>query len=302
MRLRSAAIVACLGLMLMAQPALAKKKHKKPVLQGPVVTVAATGNTASDFDEDSTAVVRCPAGTVVLGGGFSTPYSAENALGVFNSYRSGTDSWTVDAARFRGSGAATAFAYCRKSARSIIDIPGTGTIPDGELSGTASATCPAGAHLIGGGFQSSRAPAFSLGYPLTNMSSAPETWSLVDQNSSGASGARTITAHAYCLTGIRPPTFLSATSSPLLAENAAGSITSPACPVPKKPKAKKGKKRKKKPRRLLSGGGYAGPLTTTAPYPIFSENRIAGTGWLATVVNGSGPTGTLPITSQAICV
>jgi hypothetical protein len=134
------------------------------------------------------------------------------------------------------------------------------------------------------------------------MSSAPETWSLVDVNGSGSSGSRTITAHAYCLTGIRPPTLISSTTSPLLAANAAGSITSPACPVPKKPKAKKGKKRKKKPRKLLSGGGYAGPPPTANPRGLFSASQIAGPGWLATLVNTTGPTGTLPITSQAICL
>jgi hypothetical protein len=299
---RAAFLLFCLLLAAVPAQALAKKKHKKQTLQGPVVTVSAVGNTASGFDEDSTAVATCPTGTVALGGGFSAPSDSVNALAVFDSYRSGIDSWTVVGVRFRGNAAATAFVYCRKATRSIDDVTGTGTIPSGGQSGGASATCPPGSHLIGGGFQSSREPGDTVAYALTNMSSAPETWSLVDVNGSGASGNRAITAHAYCLTGIRPPTFLSATTSPLLAVNAAGSITSPACPVPKKPKAKKGKKRKKKPRKLLSGGGYAGPSPTANPSGLFSASQIAGAGWLATLVNTTGPTGTLPITSQAICL
>jgi hypothetical protein len=104
------------------------------------------------------------------------------------------------------------------------------------------------------------------------------------------------------MAGIRPPTILNATTSPLLAENAAGATTTPACPVPKKPKGKKGKKRKKKQRQLLSGGGYAGPAPTATPRGYFSESHAAGIGWLAAAVNGTGPTGAFPITSQAICV
>jgi hypothetical protein len=298
---RASIICFCLLVVVPAAPALANKKHKKPVLQGPVVTVTATGTTASGFDEDSTAVATCPTGTVVLGGGFSTPFDSATALAVFNSYRSGATSWTVDAVRFRGAATATAFAYCRRAARPISDVTATGTIPNGGQSGGASATCPTGSHLIGGGFQSSRAPAATVAYSLTNMSTAPETWSLVDVNGSGASGSRTITAHAYCLTGIRPPTILTATSSPLLGENATGSITSPACPVSRKLKAKRGKKRKRKPRKLLSAGGYAGPPPTATPGGLISASHIAGTGWLAAVVNTTGPSGTEQITSQAIC-
>jgi hypothetical protein len=295
------ALVAASAILLLPGSALAKKKHQKPVLQGPVVTVTAMGNTASGFDEDSTAVATCPTGTVALGGGFSTPFDSATALAVFNSYRSGANSWTVDAVRFTGAGAATAFAYCRRASRPISDVTATGTIPDGGQSGSASATCPAGSHLIGGGFQSSRAPAGTVAYARSNMSTASDTWSLVDVNGSGASGSRTITAHAYCLPGIRPPTILTATTSALLAENATGSITSPACPVPRKVKAKRGKRRKKKPRKLLSAGGYAGPPPTATPGGQFSASHIAGTGWLAAFVNNTGPSGTEQITSQAIC-
>src|SRR3954447_166570 len=95
-------LLVCVVLALAPATAAAKKKHKKPVLRGPLVTVTAIGNVASGFGDVSTAVANCPPGTVALGGGFSVPSSSANSLNVFSSYRSGPDSWTVAAMRVNG--------------------------------------------------------------------------------------------------------------------------------------------------------------------------------------------------------
>jgi hypothetical protein len=296
------ATVGCLILALSASPALAKKKHKKPALQGPVVTVSATGNVASNDGENSTAVATCPSGTAALGGGFSAPFDGTDELPVFQSYRSAPDSWTAVAIHGDGSAAVTAFAYCRKARRPITDVISTGIVPSGGgMSGGASAACPAGSELIGGGFQSTLGPTpGQVAFALTNMSSSPGVWSISAANNT--SGAQTITAHAYCMTGIKRPTILNATSSPVLEEDTNGSATSPACPIPKKPKGKKGKKKKKKQPQLLSGGGYSVPPLTSPPSGIFLESHISGSSWFVTARNLTGPTGPMPITSQAICV
>ena len=296
MRMRVGAVLGCLVLAVSATPALAKKK-KKAVLQGPVVTASATGNTASATGEVSTAVASCPKGKVALGGGFSAPWDPASALGVFESYRSGTRSWTVSAFRSAGSGAASAFVYCRKATKAVTDASASATVPSGsgETAG-ASATCPSGSRLISGGFQSSRGPdTVALAFALVNMSTGPGTWSISDVNNSV--GAQTITAHAYCLAGIKSPRILNATNSPTLAQGVIGSTNSPSCPAPKR----KGKK-KKKPAKLLSGGGYAGPLPPAAPAGIATESHTAGRSWLTSTANITGPNAPLAITSQAICV
>jgi hypothetical protein len=294
---RGILLLLALSVAVMPATADARKKQRKPALQGPVSTVAAVGNVVNGFDDVSTAVANCPAGTAALGGGFSAPLDSVQALAVFNSYRSAGGSWTVDALRLAGSVAVTAFVYCRKANKPIADVAGTGTVPSSS-SGSASATCPLGSHLISGGFQSDRAPAV-VALPRQSMNIGPETWSVIDVNNSAAVGSRTITAHAYCISGIRKPTVPSAVTVPVLADGGAGSTTSPSCPPPKKPK--KGKKRKVRP-QLLSGGGFAGPPPGASPSLVFSESRIAGTGWRAGGVNESGTSGQVSITSQAICV
>jgi hypothetical protein len=129
------------------------------------------------------------------------------------------------------------------------------------------------------------------------MSTGPRTWSISDVNNT--TGAQTITAHAYCLAGIKPPRVLSAINSPALAQGVVGSATSPTCP-----KAKKGKKtkKKKKPGKILSGGGFAGPLLPSTPAGIATESHTAGRAWFAAIANVTGPNAPMAITSQAICV
>jgi len=298
------AIVGCLAVALSATPALAKKKKKKPVKLGPVVTVSAVGNTASAGAE-STAVANCPSGKQVIGGGFSAPLNMSVALVVHDSYRSSAQSWTVNARNLSAvSGAATGYAYCRKTTKSQV----TDSAQSVGLSGVAdtktlSPTCPAGTKLVGGGFQSSVGPNTS-------------DWVIVDQNAPGpGSGAwtvtgvnatassKTLTAHTYCLAGIRTPTILSQSTSGSAGTIPGLSVTTGSCPPPPKPKkGKKGKKKKKKPAQLLSAGGFNGPIASNSgPVPIWSDSLVASPGWKATTVNLSSP-GSISITSYGVCV
>ena len=217
MRMRVGAFLGCVVLAASATPALAKKKKPKTTLQGSVVTVSATGNTASATGDVSTAVATCPKGKAALGGGFSAPWDPSAALGVYDSYRSGASSWTVSALRSTGSCAASAFVYCRKATKPVTDTSASATVPSGTgETGGVSATCPSNSQLISGGFQTTVVPnTAGLAFALTNMATGTRTWSISDVNNSV--GAQTITVHAYCLAGIKPPRVLSSTTSPTLA-------------------------------------------------------------------------------------
>ena len=302
-----AALLACAALALAASPALAKKKKKKPAGLGAVSTVTATGNTVSAIGQYSTANATCPTGTQAVGGGYSAPFDATNQLAVTDSFRSSPQTWTVIAAwGSEGSGAVAAQAYCRRTSKSISDVTGTGGIEGGSFSaGSTSATCPANTQLIGGGFQSTKgssATTIEVAVVESNLSTGPGVWGIAAVNN--GTQPETVTAHAYCVSHIRPPLQLNATTSQ--AAGRFGTVTSstPSCPVPKKAKhRKKGKKKKKKPRQFLSAGGFATPPATdgdVAPVPLQSMVGPSG-GWLAQAANAADNTSSLPVTAQGIC-
>jgi hypothetical protein len=291
-------IIGTAALLLLPGSALAKKKHKKPKGLGPVVTVTAAGNSTSATGQLSSATASCPAGTQALGGGFSLPVGSSSLLSVRESFRASPSAWKVSAVNISGSGAVTAYANCRRTTLQVTDSTGAAVVPGGAFgTGTATAVCPSGGKLVGGGFQTLSGP-------------APDDWALVGENlSSGAGGwtARAInnsavqnavTAHAYCMSGIRTPTLVSATNSLGVGLLGSSSSTTPACPKPKK-----GKKKPKKPRQLLAAGGFAAPPPSPATVtPFFTDSRIGSGGWLATAVNANASVGPLSVTSQGVCV
>jgi hypothetical protein len=112
--------------VLCAAPALAKK-HKKPKGLGPVVTATAVGPTIA-APGISSASASCPSGLQAVGGGFSASFDATNRLVVTESYRSSVNTWHVSAFVGSGSGAATAYAYCRRNNKVITDATATGTV------------------------------------------------------------------------------------------------------------------------------------------------------------------------------
>ena len=280
--------------------ALAKKKHKKPS-HGPVVTASALRNTASTPGSISTATAFCPSGLQAVGGGYSAPFTTDGRVAVLDSFRSGLTSWTVDGIANAFPGAVTSFVYCRRNNRTITDLPGTAAVPGTNgANATASANCPSDTRLIGGGFQTTHGPdPLEFLVTTTDMSVTPGAWSVTAFNN-GNSSPQTLTAHAYCMSGIKAPRVLSSTVSTTVAPRGSASATTPACPRAKKTK----KKRRRKPARRLSAGGFSTPPPTSPsnPIPLFTDSHISGKAWLVTAVDAGGPGGALPVTSQGFCV
>jgi hypothetical protein len=307
MRIRMAAILGCFILALASTPALAKKKKRKSAALGPVVTVSAIGNSTSAQGQVSTATATCPPRTVAMGGGFTSPLTDTTTMVVERSFRSSDTSWTVSGRNFAGTASVTGHAYCRRAPRPITHVTATGLIPSGILmSGTAGAQCPSNLRLIGGGFETTAGPGpGQQSFPQVSATTAEGIWTVRGLNNN--LGAQTVTAHAYCLGGIRPPTVVATTNTGTVAPAGSVSTTSPACPnlrkKPKKSAAPVKKRRKKRPRQVLSAGGFLSPIPLSGDLTtIYADSRIGSGGWLATGV-GSGPNaGTLSVTSQGICV
>jgi hypothetical protein len=219
------------------------------------------------------------------------------------SFRNSADSWTAVGHNRRGTGAITAYAYCRNTAKNpISDVTQSfGFTTNGEAK-TLSPTCPAGTQLIGGGFEATSGTGGTEFVILqANVASSPSTWSVTGINN--VPTPKTITAHAYCMAQIKPPTIVSQTSTGFVDELTALPSTTPGCPAPKKPKkSKKHRKKKKQVSQLLSAGGFVGP-TAGSPIAVYGESQIGTAGgWLASGTNGSGDPGSLSVTSQGICL
>jgi hypothetical protein len=300
---RCLVLIACLTVALGASPADAKKKHKKkPVKLGPVVTVSATGNTATTASPESTATATCPPGKQAVGGGFTASVNIASALVVHDSYQSAANAWTVAAQQANGEGAVTAHVYCRNAKPPVIATVAAANLSSSGEVKTLAASCPGGTRLIGGGFRSTVPLAEdAVVFPEVNQATSATTWTVTGVENQD--GAITLSAYAYCMAKIRPPTIVSQTISADAPQLAPLSTTTPSCPTPPKPKKGK-KKHKKKPRKLLSAGGFASTVFAPgSPEIVFGESHVdtAG-GWLAIGVNAINTPGSVSVTSQAICL
>jgi hypothetical protein len=149
--LRVAVVPLCLALLLLAcgsasqagVTAATTSRHLAPVVRSATARVPAY---------DSTPVsTSCQPGERMLGGGFIASNLFEYAAYIYASYPSGPTTWTVV-----GYGPASYFqleadVYC------AADVPAAAVhIVHASGASTATATCPQGTVLLGGGFQSSR--------------------------------------------------------------------------------------------------------------------------------------------------
>jgi hypothetical protein len=161
---------------------------------GPVATAETTASVAGHTV--GSAVARCPAGTVVIAGGFNTRAAPHFEI-VKGLERIADDSWRATILNIDSAPTTiTAIAYC-----------GGGTAPTLEASqisvarnhgGTARATCPTGMKLVFGGGVVTTGWSDSLPHmvPFSFTAETTTRWSVAASNVGSVGGK--ITALAYC--------------------------------------------------------------------------------------------------------
>jgi hypothetical protein len=297
---RAMGLVACAGLLLAlcASPAIAKKKGKKKVKLGPVVTVTATSPATSTTGERVVATATCPPGKKAFGGGFATTPSNQSLLFPDESHRGAPNSWIAGGSYFGIAGpgspplSITSIVHCRKlkkaPAEVAISVPviaQTNTTP-----ATAIARCQGKKQrLISGGFFYTPDANGNIHQALVYENEpVGKDWHASVQNS-GTSPARTLTGYAYCAKGLKkaPKITSGTTAFTVPAALSQISATSPPCPA----------------KTRLSAGGFVSPFPATAPMtarPLYYESQAVGGGWRASALAGFGG-GPLSITALGIC-
>jgi len=137
------------------------------------------------------AVVACPAGSVVTGGG----YASSANFTVYNSSKQG-NGWEVWAKNNSGSGQLlNAYAMCLAGTSATSSEIVAQSSLAGNTTGVVRATCPSGSLLTGGGF------AGSTNLLIFNTSMKPDddkTWQSYAKNLTGTSNL--LNSYAICLT------------------------------------------------------------------------------------------------------
>ena len=137
------------------------------------------------------AVVSCPAGTTVVGGGWAT--NSTGTLRVYNTSRK-DNGWQVYADNSKSTGQLmNVYAICLSSDSTISSsqVVGHISIPSGASKGQ-QATCPSGDYATGGGF--------ALSADMLNYNTSPEdgtTWEAYAKNTGGS--AKQMNVYAICL-------------------------------------------------------------------------------------------------------
>ena len=135
------------------------------------------------------AVVACPAGSTVMGGGWAT--SADHALHVYNSSMSG-NGWQVWARNNTGAGKLmNAYAICLSGlSGTVSQVLNSVTVP-GNAANAYTSECSTGA-VVGGGFAANP----DLHIYSTSRQSTGQRWSVAAKNTVGAD--KLLFAYAMC--------------------------------------------------------------------------------------------------------
>jgi len=137
------------------------------------------------------AVVACPAGSVVTGGG----YASNLNLTVYNSSKNG-NGWEVYAKNNSGSGQLlNAYAMCLAGTSATSSVIVAQNSIAGSSTGVVNATCPSGSLLTGGGFAGSTD---LLIYNTSMKSDDNKTWQTYARNLVGS--GKLLNSYAICTT------------------------------------------------------------------------------------------------------
>jgi hypothetical protein len=234
----------------------------------------------------STVSVSCPPGTTVVGGGFSAflsgksdPLDArESNSRIFSSHKqgngwtvSGTNNWVSFDNPETPGGAITlqVIAVCLKDPAAVTtEVEMTMPVPEGQGAGDATAACPAGSVVTGGGFSGrdfniSESVLFGKGWTVS-----------ADKIVEGSSE---FSVYAVCLSGVSAKTALisAATSFP----NEYSGFAQAVCPVGSTP----------------SGGGFLSSID-------LDDASIHGQSWVVHAKNMSPTIQLAPLKSYAVCL
>jgi hypothetical protein len=217
------------------------------------------------------ATATCPSGTVLTGGGFASQISAQTK--VYTQSKEG-NGWEVYL--YNGSGSSqlvNAYAIClANTSGATTQALKQVSVPAGST-GSATATCPAGSIVTGGGYASQT----SLSTEVYTQSKSGNGWEVYLNNTTGSS--QLVNAYAICLSGT------SGSSTQILKQvSVSAGSTGSATAI-----CSSGS--------ILTGGGYASQPTLQTK--VYTQSK-ADNGWEVFMNNSSGASQLL--NSYAICV
>jgi hypothetical protein len=269
---RTAAIAIALAVACVPAAEAAKGKGGNAKLR-----TAKAEATASGAFNLATATARCPKGTRVVSGGYTTtaPALPSSWLNVHESQRVGSGQWRVSAAQhFGGSASLTAYAYCQAFKGKIVARSAQAALPATANDGVvAQAICPGKTKAISGGFSTEPSSATDSSLITRSIAAFGNRW-IADATRLSGTAARTLNSHVYCANA--KVKNRSATVAVVAPANAGHTATTPKCP--------KGKSAR--------GGGFAtsAPVGGLGNAALVYESRRAGAAWSTSAAASSGTT------------
>jgi hypothetical protein len=143
-----------------------------------------------------TVVATCPAGTVVVGGGYSSAASLDHIEAVFQLAQGSDREWVVSLGNLMKTATKmTAYAYCAPGAAPVVVEKTVSVKP--HHGGTAHAVCPPGTGLLFGGLLATSPGSPTADLPAFSWSaSSSRQWDVTGFNVGDKAGE--LTAIAYC--------------------------------------------------------------------------------------------------------